>query len=261
MKQEEIGIAIIDVYDDDSLIECYKSINENIVGKKYQSYCITNRKKPLKDFSYDEKITHNVSFATLRNKCVQHFRNIGVKYIFLINSNVIIKNPSFFENTVETANFYGTWFLTGYGEHPTIINDTDSEKCILNVNTKLNTDLIFVRSGVVGTIGFFDQRYIDTKNLDVLDYINKLRKNLMYPPHPFHVTVEKTEYTISKIDKIDHSDILSKEHPMVGFSFGYFKHLHGYIPDLQEIQTASKEQLIESLGKIQENFSIRQKHE
>jgi hypothetical protein len=253
MENNEVGIGLIDIHDDKSLIDCSYSLSKTTNNASV--YVISNRILGLKDFEYDEKITHQVSMATLRNHCIAHFRCLGLKYIFLINSNVIITDPNFIENTIKTAEAFGTWFMTGYQENPTHLDDSDANRSLC-VNTKLNTDFIFLRSGIIGNLGYFDERYINTKDLDVLDYINKARKIEIYPPHPFHPTVGNIlKYTDSKIQKVDHSDMLDTKNKSVGFSYGYFHHQHKYIPDHDEIKSITKDELMVFMGDIQQNYS------
>jgi hypothetical protein len=254
MKNNEIGIGIVDIYDDNGLISCVKSLKD--ITNDVSTYVISNRILPTKDFAYDKKITHQVSMATLRNHCLAHFRCLGLKYIFLINSNVIITDPNFIEKTIKTAEAFGTWLMTGYNENSTHLDDSESNQS-LSVNTVLNTDFLFIRSGIIGNLGYFDERYVNTKDLDVLDYINKARKIDIYPPHPFHPTIGNyIKYTDSKIQKIEHSDSLDKNNPSVGFSYGYFLHQHKYIPDQDYgIKSISKDELMVFMGDLQKNYA------
>jgi hypothetical protein len=253
MENTEVGIGLIDIYDDKSLIDCSYSLSKTTENASV--YVISNRTIGLKDFEYDKKITHHVSMATLRNHCIAHFRCLGLKYIFLINSNVIITDPNFIENTIKTAEVFGTWFMTGYQENPTHLDDSDANRSLC-VNTKLNTDFIFLRSGIIGNLGYFDERYINTKDLDVLDYINKARKIEIYPPHPFHPTVGNIlKYSDAKIQRVDHSDILDTKNRSVGFSYGYFHNQHKYIPDHDEPKSITKDDLMVFMGDIQQNYA------
>jgi len=255
MINKELGIGILDIYDDASLIECTKSLAAADPQGFVSTYVITNRKTPLKDFVYDKKIGHSVSMATLRNHCLAAFRCAGLKYLFLINSNVVIKDPEFIQKTIATAEAFGTWFLAGYQGNPTVLDDADLGQSLC-INNKLNTDFIFIRSGVVGNLGYFDERFVNTKDLDVLDYIVKARKIGIYPPHPYHATCgDYINYTTAKIDRIDHSDMIDQKNRSVGFSYGYFHHQHKYIPDHDEIKEATKDDLMIFMGDLQAAYA------
>jgi len=252
LKNTDVGIGILDIYSDASLKRCIESVIRSDAAQS-PSYIISNKKIKTSDVEFNKHITHQVSMAALRNHCVAHFRSMGVKYIFLLNSNVTITDPDFVKNTIKTAETFGTWFLTGNNETPTILDDDSGQS--LEINNKLNTDFVFIRSGVAGTLGYFDERYVNTKDLDVLDYINTARKNGMYPKHPFHTTVGRVAtYEKEKIERIDHSDTLDVENRSVGFSYGYFKHRWNYIPDMEETETISKEDLMVFMGDLQKNY-------
>ena len=256
----EIGIAVLDIYNDDALLECTKSLSRINPDLGVSSYIISNRTKPTKDFVYDRVVSSQVGMSTLRNLCLAHFRCLGLKYIFLINSNVIVKDPNFIEKTVKTAQVFGSWLLTGYEPNPTILDDTETNTCLC-INTKLNTDIMFIRSGLVGTMGYLDERFLNTKFLDVLDYIEKARKPefSFFPPFPFCATTgDCFEYKEAPIERIGHCDILDEKNKQVAFSYGYFQHLYKYIPGFEETRKpANKEELMNFMGKLQEDLSTK----
>lgn len=250
---KEVGIAILDIYDDKSLLKCIENLS---INQEVSSYVITNRRTPLKGFQYDKVISHSVSMATLRNHALAHFRCHGIKYIFLLTSNVVIKDPNFIEKTIKTAETFGTWLLTGNVQGSTILDDDSGQS--LHINTKVEPNFVFLRSGVVGNLGFFEERYFNTSYLDVLDYVERARKLGIYPPTNFFATVgDVYDITDSKIEKIDHSDTLDKNNRSVGLSFGYFKHIHGYVPTIDDIKSVSKDDLMKFMEDIQNLYSVK----
>lgn len=253
MNYSEIGIAVLDVYDDQHLYKCLESLK--FIDQVASTCVVTNKKISNKNFIYDKVFTNQVGFSTMRNYCISKFRNSGIKYIFILNSNVIIKNKNFIEDVIKTCNTFGVWFLCGTSEGSTVIDDTEKNET-LTINNKLNTDFIFLRSGIIGSVGYFDERYINTKDLDVLDYINRLRFLNLYPKHPYHITVnDYFEYDKKDIQKISHSDVLDGKEPTVGFSYGYFKHKWNYIPDIDDIPQITKDDLLKFLEDCGKNYT------
>lgn len=253
MDYKEVGVAILDIYDDKSLLVCIEKLS---INQEVSSYVISNRKISLKDFQYDNKISHPVSTATLRNHALAHFRCHGIKYIFLLTSNVIIKDPNFIEKTIKTAEAFGTWLLTGNVKGSTILDDDSGQS--LHINTKVEPNFIFLRSGVVGNLGYMDERYFNTSYLDVLDYTERARKLGIYPPSNFFATVgDFYDITEAKIEKIDHSDTLDKDNRSVGLSFGYFQHQHKYVPTIDDIKSVSKDELMTFMDGLQKDYSIK----
>ena len=253
INYREVGIAILDIYDDKSLLKCIENLS---INQEVSSYVITNRRTPLKGFQYDKTISHSVSMATLRNHALAHFRCHGIKYIFLLTSNVIIKDLSFIEKTIKTSESFGTWLLTGNVEGSTILDDDSGQS--LHINTKVEPNFVFLRSGVVGTVGYADERYFNTSYLDVLDYVERARKIGIYPPTNFFATVgDIYDITDAPIQRIDHSDTLDKDNRSVGLSFGYFKHIHGYVPTIDDIKSVSKEELMKFMEGLQKDYSVK----
>lgn len=250
----EIGIGILDTYDDKSLLGCISRFSEITKDTNTSFYIVTNRKTPTKGFTYDETFFHQVSMATLRNACIRHFRKIGKRYIFLVTSDVIITDSNFIQTVINTAENFGTWLLTGNVDNPTIIDDETGSS--LSINTKIEPNFIFLRSGIVNNVGYFDERYFNTSYLDALDYIERARKLNIFPPSNYFATVGNI-YTTTKadMDRIDHSNILSKDNRSVGLSFGYFRHVHGYVPTIDDIKSVSKDELMKYLEELQEAYS------
>jgi hypothetical protein len=252
MDYTEVGLAILDIYDNDSLLKCVSSLPKLEIS----GYVIGNRKFPVSGFVYDKNITHSVGMATLRNHALAHFRNHGIKYIFLLTSNVLIKDPNFIERTIKTAETFGTWVLTGNVQGSTILDDDSGQS--LHVNTKVEPNFMFLRSGVVASMGYFDEQFVNTSYLDVLDYVERARKLGIYPPSNFFATVgDVYDITDAKIDRVDHSDTLDKNNRSVGLSFGYFQHLHKYVPTIDDIKSISKDDLMVFMGDLQESYSVK----
>lgn len=245
----EIGIGILDVYEQTDLQNCYNSIPEDLKANVLVASATNNTMVNENYKKYGE-----VSFATLRNWLISQFRIKGYKYYFLLNSNQIIKNPNLFTDTIKLAEVFGTWFITGAGDENIELED-DASGITMYVSPKLNTDFIFTFSGIVKNNGFFDERFFNTKDLDVLDYIIKLRTKGVYPPVNFNPTVGKgISSSRSKIQKIKYKDIPDQDYS-VGVSYGFFMHIHKYIPTQNDPKPAEQEELLKVMDTIQKNYA------
>ena len=101
----------------------------------------------------------------------------------------------------------------------------------------------------------FDERFFNTKNLDVLDYIIRLRAKGVYPPNHFNPTVGKGVKTAKTfLEKINFKDIPDRD-KSVGISYGYFMHLHKYIPTQNDPPAVTQEELLKSLDLIQQKYA------
>jgi hypothetical protein len=246
----DIGIAIIDVYEQENLNSCYDSIpkeNSNII-------IVSNTKNKLPNCETKKYATFT-PFATLRNWAINHFRLKEIKHIFLINSNQVIKDPKIFENTINTANTFGIWFFCGPFDSKTTIED-DEKNITLNLSENINSDFIYIFNNIVSKIGFFEERYFNTKSLDVLDYILKMRDKKIYPPTGYISTIQNgIETTTGNITKPDYEELGLNSSRSVNMSYAYFLATHKYIPTQNDPKPASNEELMKELEELQKNYA------
>ena len=253
MTNKDIGIGIIDVYSDLDLQNCLNSIPDEL---KDNVVVVCNKKKTSKS---NKHYSSEVSFATLRNYVLTQLRIMGFKYYFIINSNVTIKNSDIFNKTINLANTFGTWFITGPGNNNITLED-DSNNLELNLSPNLNTNFIFLYSGIVKNFKFFDERYFNGKNLDVLDYIIKMRKEKVYPPNHYNPTIAQTDIVESptQIEKINFQDVDGKNDKLdksLQLSFAYFYHQHKYIPSQNDPVGVTQDELLEFMDTLQKQYA------
>jgi hypothetical protein len=247
--KEKIGIGIIDIYEQEDLDLCYSSIPDDLKPNTFVVSCTENKKIGENYKKYGE-----VPMATLRNWLISQFRLKGYKYYFIIYSNQSITDENLFENTIKIGETFGTWFLLGEGKHSLPLEDEGSGNT-LYASPELNSEFMFMLSGIVTNNGFFDERFFNTKDLDVLDYTLNLRSKGVYPPANYNATIGsglKKRY--SSIKKIGYKDI-PDTHRSVALSYGYFMHKHKYIPGQNDPAGVTQQQLISSLEALQKNYA------
>lgn len=253
MNNTEIGIGILDIYSDEDLQNCLTSIPDEL---KNNVVVVCNKKTSKQ---CDRHYSNEVSFATLRNYVLTQLRIKGFKYYFILNSNITIKNSEIFKKTIDVANTFGTWFITGPGDNNVTLED-DTNNLSLNLSPNLNTNFIFLYSGMIKNFGFFDERYFDTKEFDILDYILKMRKKMVYPPNHYNPTIDinDIEESNSTIEKINFKDIkdLGKEKMSrsMELTFAYFYHEHKYIPYQNDPVGVTQEDLLKFMESLQKNY-------
>jgi len=254
MINKEIGIGILDIYSDEDLQNCLASIPDDL---KNNVVVVCNKKTSK---NCDRHYSNDVSFATLRNYVLTQLRIKGFKYYFILNSNVKIINSKIFEKTIDVANTFGTWFITGSGDNNVVLED-DTNNLILNISPTLNTNFIFLYSGIIKNFGFFDERFFDTKDFDVLDYIVKMRNKKVYPPNHYNPTIEKDdiEESISPIEKINFKDIKDigkdKMTRSMELTFAYFYHEHKYIPYQNDPVGVTQDELLKCMENLQKSYA------
>jgi hypothetical protein len=248
---DKIGIAILDVYTPEDLNNCYSSIPEEL---RNNVVVVSNTKNTSSNVPITRHYDREVSFATLRNWALSQLRIKDYKFLFLINSNQIINDSDIFEKTIKSAEVFGTWFILGPGDKSIPLED-DEAGVSLNLTPELNSDFIFLYTGVVKNNGYFDERFYNSKNLDVLDYVLKMRKKGIYPPNHFHPSITNgLTKSDSIIQKINHKDIPDLD-KSVQLSYAYFLHNNQYLPGQNDPAGVTQEQLLNSMENIQKNYA------
>ena len=247
----KIGIGILDIYEQEDLESCYSSIPIDLRDNVFVASA-TRSKMVNKNYrKYNE-----VSMATLRNWLIAQFRLNDYKYYFLLHSNLVIDDPQLFEKTIKLGEVFGTWAIMGDGKNSLPLEDEDSGTT-LHATPELNSEFMFLLSGIVTNAGYFDERYFNTKDLDVLDYIIKLREKGVYLPAHYHPTIgEGTKRSLNIIKKIGFKDF-PENHHSVSLSYGYFVHRNKYIPGQNDPPGVTQEQLVSSLEGLQKNYAKR----
>ena len=255
--KKDIGIGILDLYTEEDLKNCWDSIPEeykNHDDSLTRVFVVSNNKnKPLPD-AQTKQYTTAVQLATMRNYLVSQMRLCGCKYYFLIHSNQIIKDPNIFENTIKLAETFGTWVIFGPSTDNIPLEDDDM-KVTLNLSKKLNTEFMFLFSGIVKTFGYFDERFFNGLNIDVLDYVIKMRYKDAYPPTNYHPTiVDGLESNLGTINKIGFLDMPNTD-KTVQLSYAMFFNNHKYIPTQNDPPFVDQNQLLKKMEIIQKNYA------
>jgi hypothetical protein len=243
---EDIGIGIIDVYQQQNLDSCLESIPEDL---KDNVYIVSNTNNKIKNFNHT-RFDREISFACLRNQILSEFRLNKKKYLFMIYSNYAITEKDFFTDAVKSASLFGTWLMTGPSDNFIELEDEVS-KTPLKISPELNAEVLFMFSGLVKKFGYFNEQLHSNNQLELLDYILKLRKEGLYPSNHFNPILHKGLYKVPcKLNKINSSKERADE-----LTFGMFQHLHNYVPGFNDPPGITQEQLFQELERIQQTYA------
>lgn len=252
--KNEIAIGILDVYEQEDVNLCYSSIPEEYKDNVFIASA-TKNKKPDSFGGSAYKQFGEVPFATLRNWLISQFRLNEYKYYFIIHSNNSIKDPEIFIKTIKIAETFGSWFLLNEGTKSLPLEDEETG-VTLYASPELNSEFMFLFNGIVKNNGYFDERFFNTKEMDVLDYVIRLREKGLYSPAHYNLTISKEmlKKSYSSIKKIGFKDYPDND-KSVGLSYGYFMHKYKYIPGHNEPAGVTQEQLLESLQELQKKYA------
>jgi hypothetical protein len=246
----EIGIGILDLYDQESLSKCIDGI-KNIPEENIIVSSLTKNRSKLENHRV---YTTQTPLATLRNNIISQFRLKNIKYFFILHSNQVIKNENIWNDTIKLAETFGTWFLTGFDKKTLTIEDDSSLE--LNISSVLNSDFLFFTSGLVKNNGYFEERYFNGKELDVIDYIINLRNKKITLPNKFYATIcdNWLEKSNSKVDAVGYLDYPSVD-KSIQMAYGYFMHIHKYIPNQSDPASVSNDELLAFMEELQKNYA------
>ena len=241
----DIGIAILDIGTQDELNACYDSLPEleNII-------VVSNTKNTLPD-CVRKQFNVGTQTATLRNWAISHFRINELKHFFFIASNIKIKDNNVFEDTVKIAETFGTWAMTG-PELVTYSIEDDEKNISLSISEKLNHNFLYLFNGIVSNVGYFDERYYGGKNLEVIDYIIRLRDKKVYPPLNYNPIIN---CKIENQKKDDDNPFDLGNDNKTSLAYGYFLFKHKYIPSQNDPKSVEKDDLLKALEEIQNNYA------
>jgi hypothetical protein len=254
--KNDIGIAILDVYTQDDLTACVAHLpkTDNII-------IVSDTKNIIPNGFKVKRYGNGVPFATLRNWAISQFRLQGdIKHIFLISTNQIIKDVTgfneIFDKVIKTAETFGIRLI--FGPEVSILSIEDDEKNIdLHLSEKINSDFIYISNDIVSEIGYFDERFFNTKNLDVFDYIERLRQKKIHTPTGYNpMIVGDIQKTRSSIQKTNYKEIENRDKG-VDMSYAYFLHKYQYIPSQNDPKPVSNDDLMKALEELQTNYASK----
>lgn len=147
------------------------------------------------------------SVAISKNKALRHLMNEGCDHIFLVEDDVIIKDPDVFKIYVHAAQVSGIWHLN-YGLQGALnrAQDVDAEvKTLKDLHNLKNDSTPAPRSrlpykegvklafyphalgafsyffrGVIKNVGYFDERYVNA--FENVDYTYRVIQKGLHPP-------------------------------------------------------------------------------
>jgi hypothetical protein len=252
--KNEIGIAILDLYTQEDLDKCLNSLNECDINKENLLIVSLTENKIDKNLNY-KKYSKFIQLASIRNYALSQFRIKNLKYYFILNSNQIIKNKNIFSDTIELGNVFGTWFISGYGKLIQTIEDDSGKE--LNISSDLNSNFLFLNSGIIKNFGYFEEKYCNGEYLDILDFVLKLRNKNLYPPNGYYPTIHKDwlDCFNVKISVKDFYDLPDDFDKSVSIAYSHFMAANKYIPLQNDPKRASEEEFLSSMEFIQKNYS------
>ena len=254
--KNKIGLGVITCNKPDRLAQSIKTVP----GDDYiDCLVIVNDGEPY-DNSLYPKGAHVIQHET--NKCVGPSKNDALRYLidqgcshlFIMEDDILIKDPGVFTQYIKTAQATGIWHLN-YGYHGPANKDADDRpnpRCIIEyrdgIKIALNQHIVgafsYYYKGVIDNRGYIDEQYNNA--WDHVDHTYQIIKAGLHPPFWwFADTSNSCEYLEDLDSDLSDSSIRQNQDEWISNlkeGAEHYKRKHGWIPvqtpqaDIQQVQ-------------------------
>lgn len=215
--------------------------------------------------SYVHQITHekNKGVGAAKNTALKYLLDQGCEHIFLMEDDVIIKDPGIFLQYIDAAKITGiqhfNFSLQDNENRDSLGNPTPLQ--VLNYN---GVPLIALYGRCLACFSYFTRRSIEGIQLHVEEFENawehveltyRIAKNGMYPIFHWHPDLINSDQFLTTIpDAESHSTIRTNPEWNAKIARGadLFKVLHGLTP--YQIPHISLTEILDNLRQIKSNY-------
>jgi len=267
----KLGIAVTTKDREDYFKQCIKSLPQ------IDFLCVVNDGEPYDDSVYEfannddlQVIQHdkNLGIACSKNDALRCLIQNDCNFLFLIEDDVIIKNPEIFIKYIKTAEASGLWHMN-YGFSNVYNFNPDGSKAIratleydddLEVNflPNLMAGFQFFHKSVIQAVGYMDERYSKLKNMEHVDHSYKIVKSGLLPSYCWWPDVNNSWDYITTIQESVEKSQSKDENFEKNFKLAcmIFEHKYGFNPTQPtDEQLLSNEQVLKRLETIQKNYA------
>ena len=225
--------------------------------------------------AYDTSIYPNTIkevFQHESNKCVGVSKNElmrrliqdGCDHIFLIEDDMLIKDPKIFEEYIKLASATGIWHLN-FGYHgPANKNPDGTKRPRLVVEYKdgiklaLNPNCVgsvsYYLRGVIKNIGYIDEKFVNC--WDHVEHTYRIIKAGLHPPFWWFADLANSDdYIVEQASSEVNTTITRTPEWMKNFHEGaaWYAHKHGWIPT--KTPDTPQEQVVDILKGLHKNYA------
>lgn len=267
----KLGIAVVTKDRQDYFIQCIRSLPQ------VDFVCFVNDGTAYLDEVYKnsnnknyEVIQHekNLGIACSKNDALRCLIQNDCNFLFLIEDDIIIKDPKIFLKYIKTAEVSGLWHMN-YGFSNVYNFNSDGSRAIrasldygddLSVifTPNIMAGFQFFHKSVIKVIGYMDERYSKLKNMEHVDHTFKAVKCGLLPSYCWWPDVNNSWDYISVISESFSNSQSRDENFTTNLKRAcmLFKHKYGFNPiEPTENELLSNEQVLKRLETIQKNYA------
>lgn len=261
--KNKIGIGLVTYNAPERLKQSAFRIPENI-----GEFVIVNDGTPYDKNIYPKHatvITHskNLSVGCAKNTALRYLMQKDCEHLFLIEDDILVKNPVIFERYIQAAYTTGLYHLM-FGYHGpmnlnaegkpsprTIIEYTKDIKIALNMHCI--GGFCYYHKGVITNLGYMEEVF---KNAwEHVEHSYRIVKAGLLPSYWWWPDLADSMEYLEEIGSCDTQSIIRtseewKKNMQMGAE--YFKHIHGHYPT--QVPSKTSEEVVEALKNIKTTY-------
>jgi len=251
---KKIAVGIVNTFDKDIYLKCRQSIKD-------VDYIFDVHNSVAAGLPASSTYNRYISYGALNNILLRQIMQTNADYIFLTKSNIIINDSTIFQDYINTAKAFGTWFMSrGYKNDKHIPVEDDKKNITLCLFKNLSHSFIFMLRSHITHCGYFNEGYTninapdDVNCLEIYDFYNKLENKISYMPKGYFPDVDLSLTKITDITAASSRPAL-KENTTdnVTKAYGKFYFNNKFVPGKHKETT--QEEALKILEKIQQIYS------
>jgi glycosyltransferase involved in cell wall biosynthesis len=267
--KEKIGIAIITYNRQDFFEKVQASIPD------YVSLYVVNTGSKYPDSVYQDRVKlHQCNKKTCvgwgKNHGLRMMINDGCEHLFLMEDDVVIKDPDVCKKYIKAASVSGIWHMNFGFSHKenldrqfntpvfrNLIDYTDDVSLIFTPN--VFGAFTYYHKGIIKNVGYHDERF-NENYIDHIELTYRTIKAGLHPPFWWFADINKSWDMISNLYNMEDDSIVQNEErskSAITKACMYFKQKHGYIP--MQIPQTQEPEVLKLLEIIQARYAQPEK--
>lgn len=255
---QKIGVGIITYNRPDYYKQVYESIPKNEINFLVIINDGNNSYVSPKDANLVVHNNKQLGVAASKNKALKELIKFGCEHLFIIEDDIIIKNPKVFQEYIKAANSTGIHHLcyekvAENGKNLKFVHkQPDGTKIGFYHNPQ--GAFMYINANLIKKLGYFDENYINA--FEHIDFAyNLIQKKIAPPFWYFPDLYNSEEYLTDIVGSNENSSITNKDKYQENWqkSAEYFIKKWGHFTN--EIKDEGIKKLLLSLIKLQTNYS------
>ena len=259
----KIGVGVVTYKRPEFFQKCINSI------PNVDTLVVVNDGDPYSPSLYPSSVkeviqhTKNKSVGVSKNELMRYLIQDGCDHIFIVEDDMLIKNPKVFEEYIKLASASGIWHLNfGYHGPANMLNGVKHPRLVVEykegIKLALNSNCVgsfsYYLKGVIKNVGYIDEKFVNC--WDHVEHTYRIIKAGLHPPFWWFADLANSdEYIAEQASSEENTTITRTPEWVNNFREGamWYKFKHGFIPT--QTPDTSPEQVSVVLKTIHKNYA------